>query len=181
MRRLDAEELHDGLLAISGRLNMRMGGEPDEVQVYGRSYITGKPGDGGWRRSVYIRQRRIHTMTLLETFDLPTMNPNCVERVNSTVVQQPLYLLHDKVIHGLARQLASRIQKEANGIEPSIRLAYQEIVNRPPSGKELASMVESVRELERQFVEAKETGQRNKALAAICHALFNSAAFLYVD
>ena len=181
MRRLDAEELHDGLLAISGRLNMRMGGEPDEVQVYGRSYITGKPGDGGWRRSVYIRQRRIHTMTLLETFDLPTMNPNCVERVNSTVVQQPLYLLHDKVIHGLARQLASRIQKEANGIEPSIRLAYQEIVNRPPSGKELVSMVESVRELERQFVEAKETGQRNKALAAICHALFNSAAFLYVD
>jgi hypothetical protein len=181
MRRLDAEELHDGLLAIAGRLNMRMGGEPDEVQVYGRSYITGKPGDGGWRRSVYIRQRRIHTMTLLETFDLPTMNPNCVERVNSTVVQQPLYLLHDKVIHGLARQLASRIQKETKGIEPSIRLAYQEIVNRPPSGKELASMIESVRELERQFVVAKETGQRNKALAAVCHALFNSAAFLYID
>jgi len=181
MRRLDAEELHDGLLAIAGRLNMRMGGEPDEVQVFGRGYVTGKPGDEGWRRSVYIRQRRIHTMTLLETFDLPTMNPNCVERVNSTVVQQPLYLLHDKVIYGLARQLASQIQKETKGIEPSIRLAYQKIVNRPPSKKELASMIESVGELERQFVEAKETGQRNKALAAVCHALFNSAAFLYVD
>jgi hypothetical protein len=38
-----------------------------------------------------------------------------------------------------------------------------------------------VGELERQFVEAKETGQRNKALAAVCHALFNAAAFLYVD
>ena len=85
------------------------------------------------------------------------------------------------MIHGLARQLASWIQKETNGIEPSIRLAYQKIVNRPPSEKELASMVESVSELERQFVEAKETGQRNKALAAVCHVLFNSAAFLYVD
>ena len=42
-------------------------------------------------------------------------------------------------------------------------------------------MIESVRELERQFVVAKETGQRSKALAAVCHALFNSAAFLYVD
>jgi len=181
MRRLDAEELHDGLLAISGRLNMRMGGEPDEVQVYGRNYITGKPGDGGWRRSVFIRQRRIHTMTLLETFDLPTMNPNCVARVNSTVVQQPLYLLHDKVIHGLARKLASQIQKEAQGVEPAIRLAYRKVVNRPPTGKEVEGMVESMRKLERQFAVANETGQRNKALAAVCHALFNSAAFLYVD
>ena len=181
MRRLDAEELHDGLLAVSGRLNMRMGGEADEVQVYGRNYITGKPEDGGWRRSVFIRQRRIHTMTLLETFDLPTMNPNCVARVNSTVVQQPLYLLHDKVIHGLARKLASQIQKETQGVESAIRLAYQKIINRPPTKKEMASMIKSVRELEIQFVAAKETGQRSKALAVVCHALFNSAGFLYVD
>ena len=101
--------------------------------------------------------------------------------MNSTVVQQPLYLLHDKVIHGLARKLASQIQKEAQGIEPAIRLAYRKVVNRPPTGKEVEGMVESMRKLERQFAVANETGQRNKALAAVCHALFNSAAFLYVD
>jgi hypothetical protein len=181
MRRLDAEELHDGLLAISGRLNARLGGKPDDVQVRERGYVTGKPGEGGWRRSVYIRQRRIHMMTMLETFDLPAMNPNCVARINSTVVQQPLFLLHDKVIYNLSRKLASEIQKEAKGIEPAIRLAYRKIVNRPPSERELVGMTESMQELERQFVAAKETGQRNKALAAVCHALFNSAAFLYVD
>ena len=181
MRRLDAEELHDGLLAISGRLNVRLGGKPDDVQVRERGYVTGKPGEGGWRRSVYIRQRRIHMMTMLETFDLPAMNPNCVARINSTVVQQPLFLLHDKVIYNLSRKLASEIQKEAKGIEPAIRLAYRKIVNRPPSEKELVGMTESMQELERQFVAAKETGQRNKALAAVCHALFNSAAFLYID
>ena len=181
MRRLDAEELHDGLFAISGRLNARLGGKPDDVQVHGRGYVTGKPVEGSWRRSVYIRQRRIHMMTMLETFDLPAMNPNCVTRINSTVVQQPLFLLHDKVIYDLSRKLASEIQKEAKGIEPAIRLAYSKIVNRSPSEKELAGITESMQELERQFVAAKETGQRNKALAAVCHALFNSAAFLYVD
>ena len=181
MRRLDAEEVHDGLLAAAGRLDMRMGGEPDEVQVYGRSYITAKPGENGWRRSIYIRQRRIHTMTLLQTFDLPSMNPNCVERVNSTVVQQPLYLLHDKVIHGLARKLASNILNEAKGMEEVVILAYKKIINRTPTRKELKGLVESLDELERQFVMAKETGQKNKALAAVCHALFNSAAFLHVD
>ena len=99
MRRLDAEELHDGLIAITGRLNSRQGGKPDKVQVREGGYVTGEPGEGGWRRSVYIQQRRKHMMTLLETFDLPAMNPNCVNRVNSTVVQQPLFLLHDKVVH----------------------------------------------------------------------------------
>ena len=181
MRRLDAEELHDGLLAISGRLNTRLGGKPDDVQVRERGYVTGKPGEGGWRRSVYIRQRRIHMMTMLETFDLPAMNPNCVTRINSTVVQQPLFLLHDKVIYDLSRKLASEIQKEAKTIEAATRLAYRKIVNRPPSEKELVEMTESIQELERQFVAAKEAGQRNKALSVVCHALFNSAAFLYVD
>jgi hypothetical protein len=181
MRRLDAEELHDGLLAITGRLNSRLGGKPDDVQVREGGYVTGKPGEGGWRRSIYIRQRRKHMMTLLETFDLPAMNPNCVTRINSTVVQQPLFLLHDKVVHDLSRKLAAEIQKEAKGIEPVIRLAYRKIVNRPPSKEELARTTEAMKELEREFTAAKQTGQRNKALAAVCHALFNSAAFLYID
>jgi len=181
MRRLDAEELHDGLLAITGRLNRRLGGQPDDVQVREGGYVTGKPGEGGWRRSIYIRQRRKHMMTMLETFDLPAMNPNCVTRINSTVVQQPLFLLHDKVVHDLSRKLAAEIQKEAKGIEPVIRLAYRKIVNRPPSKEELARTTEAMKELEREFTAAKQTGQRNKALAAVCHALFNSAAFLYID
>ena len=76
-------------------------------------------------------------MTLLETFDLPAMNPNCVNRVNSTVVQQPLFLLHDKVVHGLTRKLAADLQKEAQGIEPVVKLAFERIVNRYPTVEEL--------------------------------------------
>ncbi|HCE05686.1 MAG TPA: hypothetical protein DEQ62_05080, partial [Verrucomicrobiales bacterium] len=39
MRRLDAEELHDGLIAITGRLNPRQGGKPDKVQVREGGYV----------------------------------------------------------------------------------------------------------------------------------------------
>jgi len=181
MRRLDAEELHDGLIAIAGRLNARLGGKPDDVQVREGGYVTGKPGEGGWRRSVYIRQRRKHMMTLLETFDLPAMNPNCVTRINSTVVQQPLFLLHDKVVHGLTRKLATDLQKEAQGLEPVVRLAFERIVNRPPSAEELKQTVGAMKGLEAEYTKAGVDGQRNKALAEVCHALFNSAAFLYID
>jgi len=65
-----------------------------------------------------------------ETFDLPAMNPNCVTRINSTVVQQPLFLLQDKVVHGLTRKLATDIQADAQGMAPMVRLAFQRIVNR---------------------------------------------------
>ncbi len=181
MRRLDAEELHDGLIAITGRLNARLGGKPDDVQVRTGGYVTGKPGEGGWRRSVYIRQRRKHMMTLLETFDLPAMNPNCVTRINSTVVQQPLFLLHDKVVHNLTRKLATDLQKEAKGLEPVVRLAFERIVNRPPSTEELKQTVAAMKGLEAEYTKAGIDGQRNKALAELCHALFNSAAFLYID
>ena len=181
MRRLDAEELHDGLIAITGRLNSRQGGKPDKVQVREGGYVTGEPGEGGWRRSVYIQQRRKHMMTLLETFDLPAMNPNCVNRVNSTVVQQPLFLLHDKVVHGLTRKLAADLQKEAQGIEPVVKLAFERIVNRYPTVEELKQTVAAMKDLEAEYTSAGVGGQRNKALAEVCHALFNSAAFLYID
>ena len=181
MRRLDAEELHDGLIAITGRLNPRQGGKPDKVQVREGGYVTGEPGEGGWRRSVYIQQRRKHMMTLLETFDLPAMNPNCVNRVNSTVVQQPLFLLHDKVVHSLTRKLAADLQKEAQGIEPVVKLAFERIVNRHPTVEELKQTVAAMKDLEAEYTSAGVGGQRNKALAEVCHALFNSAAFLYID
>ena len=143
--------------------------------------MTGESGEGGWRRSVYIQQRRKHMMTLLETFDLPAMNPNCVNRVNSTVVQQPLFLLHDKVVHGLTRKLAADLQKEAQGIEPVVKLAFERIVNRHPTVEELKQTVAAMKDLEAEYTSAGVGGQRNKALAEVCHALFNSAAFLYID
>ena len=66
-------------------------------------------------------------------------------------------------------------------MDEAVRLAYKKIINRTPTRKELKGLVESLDELERQFALAKHTGQKNKALAAVCHALFNSAAFLHVD
>ena len=120
-------------------------------------------------------------MTLLETFDLPAMNPNCVTRINSTVVQQPLFLLHDKVVHGLTRKLATDIQADAQGMAPMVRLAFQRIVNRPPTSEELRQAVAAMKKLEAEYTTAKVAGQRSKALAEVCHALFNSAAVLYID
>ena len=60
MRRLDAEELHDGLIAITGRLNPRAGASPTKVQVREGGYVTGEPGEGGWRQRVHPTTAEAH-------------------------------------------------------------------------------------------------------------------------
>ena len=43
---------------------------------------------------------------MLETFDLPQMNPNCAPGRGSTLVSQPLFLLNNRTVHELAAALA---------------------------------------------------------------------------
>lgn len=113
LRRLDAESVRDSILLVSGRLDETQFGPPDEVHVRPDGLVTVRSTDRGWRRSIYALQRRTQLPTLLESFDLPQMSPNCVERPRSTVAPQALQLLNDGQIHGLAKSLAKRVAAEA--------------------------------------------------------------------
>ncbi len=44
------------------------------------------------RKSVFIQWRRSRPLTVLDTFDLPRMEPNCEQRNASTVATQSLFL-----------------------------------------------------------------------------------------
>ena len=92
LKRMEAELVYDTLLTISGRLDERRFGLPDPVQVRDDGLVTPIATENGWRRSLYTAQRRTETLTLLESFDLPPMSPNCLERNTSTVAIQALHL-----------------------------------------------------------------------------------------
>ncbi len=180
LRRMDAEEVHDSVLQIAGALKTGQFGSPDPVTVRNDGYVSAKTDDGSARRSVYLRHRRKEMPTILETFDLPQMNPNCAERKPSTIVTQPLHLLNDGVIHQLAGKFAERIAREAEGdLTDQIRLAYRIALTREPSEAEVQSAQEFIRTLEAGWKSDKTP--RERALTDFCHALINSAAFLYID
>lgn len=184
MMRMDAEQVHDSLLHVAGVLNERPFGEPDKVTVRGDGLVTADEVDGTYRRSVYVRQRRKEMPTMLETFDLPQMNPNCMERVPSTVVTQPLHLLNNAFVHGLAGSFAERIADEAAGADDRIWLAYQLAFGRLPSKVEMKTSRVALASLNRsrEKVAGEEADSpRELALTDFCHTLLNSAAFLYID
>jgi len=186
MRRMSAEELRDSILLVAGRLDETPYGKPDPVEISKDGLVTSQPIGGQWRRSVYVRQRRKEMPSILETFDLPQMNPNCISRIDSTVVSQPLHLLNNQMIHRLAASFAERVRREA-GSEPTeqIRRAWLIALNRPPTDAELAV---SLRSLEELAAEWKKSGSKRSAPSAeehalrdYCHALLNTAGFLYID
>ncbi|HEY4310038.1 MAG TPA: PSD1 and planctomycete cytochrome C domain-containing protein [Pirellulales bacterium] len=183
LRRLEAEELRDTLLVVAGQLDETRFGPADAVQVMPDGVVQ-----TGQRRSVYVQQLRKHPPTLLECFDLPAMNPNCLARTDSLVALQALHLMNDTVVRDLASHLAQRVTKLA-GDEPreQIRHLYAITLCRPPGEAEATIMLESLTRLTDAWkVQASAAGASqqdagSRALATICHTILNSAMFLYVD
>jgi cytochrome c553 len=189
LRRLDAEELYDTLLLAAGRLDETRYGPPDAVDVRADGLATPQGTAGGWRRSVYVRQQRKGLPSLLETFDLPQMNPNCLERRNANVPTQALHLLNDASVEDLAARFARRVRHEVGpGAARQVEWVYLAALGRPPTDREKAVAVDGLARLTdrwarqlRRSPKPDPDGAAGRALATLCHAVVNSAAFLYVD
>ena len=190
MKRMEAEVIRDSLLVVSGRLNDDPFGPPDAVDVRADGLVTSRVGPQGWRRSLYVQHRRKHMPTILETFDLPQMIPNCVERPDSTVAGQALHLMNDTMIRSLSDAFAGRVIKDV-GTESyrQVERVYQLALGRQPTAEEHQLGQTALAELTRQWRTSTPKGGKPdpgilpgaRALATYCHTIINSAAFLFID
>ncbi len=132
LRRLDAESLRDGLLAVSGRLDATRFGPPVPIAVNAQGqFVVGRQkrdgngdavgveagGTADFRRSLYVQVRRTMPVGVLETFDAPVVNPNCEARPVSTAAPQSLMFLNDGFVLDRSLDLAQRLQREHPGDE----------------------------------------------------------------
>jgi len=193
LQRVDAEELRDTILLAAEELNEAGGGPSEPVQVRGDGLVL-----TGRRRSIYVEQLRKHPPSLLESFDLPAMNPNCLQRSDSLVATQALHLWNDAAIRQLASRFADRVLQirqqrpdpSLNDDQQSATEVYWIALGRPPSKDELLTCVQAMEQLrtgwQKQSVRpANDTAAvqdaNRKALATFCHTILNSADFLYID
>lgn len=205
IRRLSAESVRDAILTVNGTINHKLGGpavpvmlDEDGQAVVGIENLNGENRPGPiiplhgeeYRRSVYVQVRRSRPLAVLDTFDLPTLDPNCTSRTSSTVAPQSLLLMNSDFVLGAARQLAESLKSSA-GAEPSarIRLAWRRLFGRAPRDAELQAATQFVTdEVARLTANAESiTDPKQKpdpelwAWTAFCQALMGSNEFLYVD
>jgi hypothetical protein len=173
LKRMEAEVLRDSLLAVSGRLDETRFGPGDSVDVRSDGLVTPIGSDKGWRRSVYVRQRRKEIPTILEAFDLPQMNPSCIERPESTVASQALHLFNNGQVHELAQALAARLQREAStDAAQQVDHLFLVALSRLPTSDERTACLETLNKL---------APLEKQPLVTLCHTILNSAAFIYID
>jgi hypothetical protein len=149
LQRLDAEALRDSMLAAAGTLNRIPFGKPIGVarDPLGRIVVGTEQrnangdvmkvvslGKDDTRRSIYIQVRRRKPVTVLETFDEPTMLPNCDLRNCSTVAPQSLMFMNDDFVLDTSRAFAARLREEAPGdARAQITKAWRILFSRVPA------------------------------------------------
>jgi len=187
LRRIDAESIRDSILQIAGRLDTTQFGPPDPV----KSLPDGEVITTSRRRSLYVEQRRTRPVSLLETFDQPFMNPNCVQRGQSVVSSQALHLMNSDLVRENARYMAGRIA-DAVGDQPAAQIerAYLLALARKPTPAEAAAALDAFARLTPEWTRQLESDRpaepvagraRWLALSTLCYTLINSAEFLYLD
>ena len=110
--------------------------------------------------------------------------------MESTVVPQALHLLNNQRIHTLAAAFADRVIQDS-GLDPTRQVGrvYQLAFSRLPTGPETVravGLLETLATVWKQEHADRDipdrTAQANRlALGNLCHAIMNSAEFLYVD
>jgi hypothetical protein len=175
-RRLDAEQVRDAMLSVSGQLNRKAGGpsvivpvEADLVHLlYEPSQWTVTPDETEHnRRSIYLIAKRNLALPFNQVFDQPDPSTSCPRRVSSTHALQSLELLNGKLSNRLAAAFAERLIRECGDDHTrQVTRAYQLVASRPPSKAELAVALEFL---------------KDQSLKEFALALFNLNAFLYVS
>jgi len=155
IRRLDAEQLRDAQLFVSGKLNPKAGGAPVPIMTDETGQVVvgvntddtaGRPSGRfvslngeEFRRSLYVQMRRSKPLGLMETFDAPRMEPNCELRNASTVAPQSLALMNGEFALAQAKFFAERVAKEAGDStdESKVSRAWQMAFSRRPNSTEM--------------------------------------------
>lgn len=171
-RRLEAEAIRDTMLAVSGQLDLTMGGpgfdlfEPNDNYV--KVYITKQNyGPAEFRRMVYQSKPRTMLDDLFGAFDCPDAGQPQPKRTSSTTPLQALNLLNSRFALEQSRYLAERVQHEV-GDETTrqVQRAFLLMFQRPATVEEATHAEALVRE---------------HGLTALCRALFNSNEFIRLN
>jgi len=155
--RLDAEELRDYALCVSGLLDLKMGGRgvrpyqpPGIWEAVG--YTTSNTakysqdhGEALYRRSLYIFWKRTAPPPSLTTLDAPTREQCWARRERTDTPLQALVMMNDPQYFEAARQLGYRMWHEG-GADDASRLAYgfKLATARPPGPQESAVLMETL-------------------------------------
>lgn len=177
--RLNAEQVRDQALAVSGLLSDKMYGpsvmplQPDgiwQVVYNGMSWETSE-GEDKNRRALYTYWRRTSPYPSMIAFDGPSREFCLTRRINTNTPLQALVTLNDPVYMAAAYGLAQRMQEEGK-VEEQLKRGYKLALLKDIDAEKLADLTQlyedTFQQLEAQpDAVAKVAGEGQLALATL--------------
>lgn len=172
-QRLDAESIRDAALMAAGKLDLKMGGpgfrafgfKDDHSPHYDYGAHDPDSPDTS-RRSIYRFIVRSVPDPLMTTLDCADPTISVPKRSETLTSLQALAMLNDAFMVRMAEHFAERVQRETQGLDQQVRLAFQLALQRSPDENELQMLVDA----------AEKLGMPN-----VCRMIFNLNEFVFVD
>ncbi|MCA9211986.1 MAG: DUF1553 domain-containing protein, partial [Planctomycetales bacterium] len=185
-RRLDAEQLRDSVLMISGQLDTSKGDAHPFPHWLTYFYRQHEPFVGDFecnKRSVYLFRQRIRKNRYLDLFDGPDGNLHVGTRRATTTSLQSLYLLNSDFIVEQSQAIAKRAAQFNSTDESRLQWAYAHLFGRLPTDDELQSVNELMRNIETQSSGTKHQLPTKAAdvWSTVIHSMLCSNEFLFID
>jgi mono/diheme cytochrome c family protein len=169
-RRLDAETIRDSMLAVVGRLDLKMGGAGFDLfdkrgGLTGFTPVESFEGEG-LRRMIYAHKVRRERDAVFGAFDCPDAGQSTARRRESTTPIQALNLFNSRFTLEQADAFAARVTRDAgDDVDRQIHRAFQLALTRDPSEMEAADARAVVSEF---------------GVATLCRVLLNCNEFLFM-
>ncbi|MDB5301960.1 MAG: Planctomycete cytochrome [Phycisphaerales bacterium] len=185
--RLDAEQIRDAMLSVSGELDRSPPSGPHPF-----------PPKKDWRftqhaafsavyetkhRSVYLMQQRIKRHPYLAVFDGPDPNAPTADRGSSTTPLQALYLMNDPFVYRQSEAFADRLMREGQDDPNRAQLAYVRTLGRPATPEELADAQAYLNDFADKLKSKDVPPDQppRAALASYIRVLLSSNEFMFVE
>jgi hypothetical protein len=172
-RKLEAEVIRDSVLAVSGKLDRRMGGpgfqafgfKDDHSPHY--QYDQYDPSNpDSHRRSIYRFIVRSVPDPFLTALDCADPSLSVGQRNETLTALQALALLNNRFMVRMSDDFAARVAERGDSITEQIEAAYRLALSRPPSDEEAQELVPIA---------------ERHGMANVCRLIFNLNEFLFVD
>jgi hypothetical protein len=170
-KRLEAEAIRDAVLAVSGKLDLTIGGPGFSVFKPNDNYVRVYEPKHQWtpaefRRMVYATKIRSQQDATFGAFDCPDGAQITPKRPTSTTPLQALNLLNGSFMLQQTEFFAERLKSEAGhnaGLEAN--LGFKLAFGRAPTSEEREAAMKLIGE---------------HGLASFCRAMLNANEFVYV-
>ena len=178
-QRMDAEQIRDSMLAVSGTLDTSIGGKSIPLRnrqfVFDHTSIDNTRYDSH-KRAAFLPVVRNNLYTMFEQFDFPDPTMPTGSRNTTTVAPQALLMMNSDLAMDAAKQLATSLNATSSDNSMRIESLYRVVLGRRPLTHEVSRAIAFLDEGARP----NSVGEMQNRWILLCHSvlLCNESIFI---